>query len=657
MQDKAEQRPFIRAVLYAAKSTQDRHKSIPTQLDDCRQKATEEGWTVVGEYYDEGFSAYSRSRGPGLAEARERCRRAAAASARTAMLVAQHSDRFSRGAGDKPGAPEALSEIWHAERRHDVHLRSVQDDFDLRDSASVANIGARNHADSERKAAATAAGKRRTAERGEWQGIVPDGYMTVRAVTGAIVARSVEFNLERFEIYRLLWDLATEDATVNAIVRELAAKGYRTAPYVNRGKPKPFDASRVQKALSNSFYAGVLEHKGQVIGSGYWPHYVAPDDFERLRTERSKRRRHRPNPVGRPPGGLLAGLARCGECGAAAVHHCGNARKDGTRPRRYTCETHKQRPGVVDGCSALPYDAELAESTILSGLDELLAESSAVTNAITGARNAKRGNLTADVDAAVRELAECESMIVDLTSRFDAAVLAGNEAGVVLAEGALAQRRAARQRATTRYEDATRALAALAEQPEEDAQQAIARLGAVLGSALSNAQGDVQSTNAALREHFDRFYLYGRGERVVPVLNDEASWRIPAERIADGSLKLNVEEYSVGKASSGELRITPTGRVRGVGHGPDGAPALVQPHVLEGCRSPSGRLTKAKSASTKKFGFSAKLPSESRRLELQAIRREQTLDPDGSARSSGSRVRRPTRTTRLMVYDIVGLHC
>jgi hypothetical protein len=113
--------------------------------------AAREGWTVVGEYHDEGFSAFKGNRGPGLANARAHAARVAADHGTICMLVCQHSDRISRGAGDRPRAAEALIEIWHAERRRNVHLRSVEDDHDLRDSASVANIGERNRADSERK--------------------------------------------------------------------------------------------------------------------------------------------------------------------------------------------------------------------------------------------------------------------------------------------------------------------------------------------------------------------------------------------------------------------------------------------------------------------------------------------------------------------------
>ncbi|MGO8904370.1 MAG: hypothetical protein ACLQMH_01940, partial [Solirubrobacteraceae bacterium] len=120
-----------------------------------------------------------------------------------------------------------------------------------------------------------------------------------------------------------------------------------------------------------------------------------------------------------------------------------------------------------------------------------------------------------------------------------------------------------------------------------------------LSGRLKDAQGDVRAMNIALREHFDRFYLHDGGEWIVPVLSDAASWQVPAERIADGSLKVNAEEHTVSRDEDGELRITPTGRVFGVAHAPDGAPELVKPHALS---DPSRH--EAKSATTKKLGLS-----------------------------------------------------
>src|SRR3954451_17425020 len=78
-------------VIYAAKSTEDRHGSIPTQLEDCRALAERDGLEVVGEYSDEAASAFKGDRGPGLARAVAHAEREGCA------LIVQHSDRLARG--------------------------------------------------------------------------------------------------------------------------------------------------------------------------------------------------------------------------------------------------------------------------------------------------------------------------------------------------------------------------------------------------------------------------------------------------------------------------------------------------------------------------------------------------------------------------------
>ena len=101
----------MRAVIYGAKSTEDTHGSIGTQLADCRALAEREGWTVIGEFHDEAFSAYKGNRGPGLEAAKTLAAHAAAEDGRC-VLVAQDADRFARGAGDAPGAADHLGEVY-----------------------------------------------------------------------------------------------------------------------------------------------------------------------------------------------------------------------------------------------------------------------------------------------------------------------------------------------------------------------------------------------------------------------------------------------------------------------------------------------------------------------------------------------------------------
>jgi len=117
---------MIPAVIYAAKSTEDKRGSIPTQLEDCRALASREGWVVVDELQDEGFSAYSGNRGPGLEGAKELAV-AAAMEHGKCILVAQHSDRLARGAGDAPDAADHLIEIFYWASRHHVRLWTVEE--------------------------------------------------------------------------------------------------------------------------------------------------------------------------------------------------------------------------------------------------------------------------------------------------------------------------------------------------------------------------------------------------------------------------------------------------------------------------------------------------------------------------------------------------
>jgi DNA invertase Pin-like site-specific DNA recombinase len=524
MQDASEQDHSTPAVLYAAKSTADPRGSIDTQCADCKAMAAREGWTVVGVYSDEAASAYRGNRGNGLVQAREHAERLAAEHGE-AMLLVQHTDRLARGDGI---AAQHLVEVLLWALKAGVRVRSVEDDSTGENLLNAVVMGQRNHEDSKRKSAACAAGKRRVAERGEWSGRTPDGYRVERSADGARVTRRVVIDSDRREVYRLVWDLALEGSTVNAIVRALNARGYLTAPYKGNGdaKPKPFDAARVRKALDNPFYANLVAANGEIVREGHWPVYVEPDDWHRLRRERSERHHHRGEPVGRPPGGLLARLARCGGCGAALVHQRGRVRKDGTRRRTYCCTTHLFRP---DGCRVLPYDAELVERMVLGGLDDLLGEGQAWADALLAGRDAERGRLQAEADAARAEREESTRAIEKLADRFDAATMADDGCALELASRSLAKRRKNMQRASTRLQALEGALAAVGDGPAGDGTDfVVAGLWRALSTGMEAAAGDVKAMNGVLRETFAALELHRDGDdlRIVPVLSEGVAVQI-----------------------------------------------------------------------------------------------------------------------------------
>ena len=87
------------AILYAAKSTEDRRGSIPTQLADCRAAAEAEGRGVVAQ----SAAAHKGNRGPGLERAMAHAERAGA------ELRVQHSDQLARGDGKRAAASGDMS--------------------------------------------------------------------------------------------------------------------------------------------------------------------------------------------------------------------------------------------------------------------------------------------------------------------------------------------------------------------------------------------------------------------------------------------------------------------------------------------------------------------------------------------------------------------
>jgi hypothetical protein len=349
---------------------------------------------------------------------------------------------------------------------------------------------------------------------------VPDGYDIEYTGHGAAAVRRVVMHPERREVYRLLWDMAIDGATVNSIVRELASRGYRTAPSCAR--PRPFDAARVGKVIVNPFYAGLMVSQGEIIGAGNWSAYVERDVWDRLRQERSERARYRPQPVGRPAKGLLARLARC-ECGAAMVQQRGGPRKDGSRKRTYVCVTHMHRR---DGCSTLPYDAEQVERMVLGGLDRLLGDAGAWAEALLSGREAERVRLTTVIKEAEQEVKECERASGRLSDRYAAAVSADDEAEIALAKQAWEGRRQTAERATLRQQAAADALAAEARPSEGDADMALARMWEALSGELDAVKGEREALNAALRRWFERFEFHRDADgclRVVPVLSVDAA--------------------------------------------------------------------------------------------------------------------------------------
>jgi DNA invertase Pin-like site-specific DNA recombinase len=299
-------------VIYAAKSTEDRHGSIGTQLADCCALAAKEGWDVAAEFHDEGFSAYHGNRGPDLEAARQAATDLAADGAET-FLIAQHSDRFARGAGDAPGAAQHLAEVLFWARRQGVTLRSVEDDFTFSHPLLAFAMGERNAEDSKRKARSVKAGmKRRAAQRGllpggprpygyRWEGPKGEKRLVIVEAEAAVVARM-------FRAY-------AAGTSGWSIARELNSDGVTTT------NGRQWYQGTVANVLRNPIYKGYVRNNGEIYPGVHEP--IVPEAlWEDVARIREGSARTRGNGGGRYSHGrhlFTKGLLRCGQCGEAMI--------------------------------------------------------------------------------------------------------------------------------------------------------------------------------------------------------------------------------------------------------------------------------------------------------------------------------------------------
>lgn len=343
--------------------------SIPAQLRECREAVESAGdRVIVGEYSDEAFSAFAGSRGPGLAEAMEHTQELSRDA--TAELWTQHSDRLARGDGRSARHAVEVA-LWAL--KNDVSVRTIQDPETFRDLLYAVVTGQRNHEDSRRKGLASAAGRRRAVERGDYTGAKPDGYRRVVDIDAAgAIKKRLDYDPARRPLIELIFSMALRGKGTAAIARAVNEAGWQTKPLIARQRPKAWDVQSVLDVLNNPRYAGLAAHKGKVVARGNWPAYITEHEYYRMRKKRS-----RPKPTKTPRKRdifLLARLGKCGLCGSALHCFTDERRSDGTFPRRYICRSHNRGGNGSPRCTALPMDADLVEAMFASTVHRFLLE-------------------------------------------------------------------------------------------------------------------------------------------------------------------------------------------------------------------------------------------------------------------------------------------
>ncbi len=110
----------------------------------------------------------------------------------------------------------------------------------------------------------------------------------------------------------------------------------------------------MSRLLSNPVYLGKVRLKGEVYDGAHQP-IVDEKTWDAVQHQLSKGKRsggERPRRVA--SGALLAGLLRCGVCGAGMTTH--SSRSRGRLFRYYTCQTYQKQ-----GAAALSMNLEKCE--------------------------------------------------------------------------------------------------------------------------------------------------------------------------------------------------------------------------------------------------------------------------------------------------------
>jgi site-specific DNA recombinase len=344
-------------VIYGAKSTEDVHGSIPTQLTDCQEMATRYGWEVVAEHSDEAFSAFHGNRGPGLEQAKADAI-AAAAERGSCILVAQDADRFARGAGDAPGAADHLGEVYFALRRQSVELWSVRSG--KLDLLRAALEGERATDESARKSQTVKAGMRRRAEAGKLAGGQrPYGYRWSSWLddSGRKQSKLAVVPAEA-EIVRRIYRDTVDGVGQRQLVRSLAAEGIKSATGRKWGQ------ASISVVLSNPLYRGDLRH-GREVYAGAHEAIVSPELWAAAERARSSRVRRAGGRRARGSHLLVRGLLRCGRCGEAMIPRT-QTNRGGSTYERYLCRGHVERG--IDFCSQRPIPRQVIDEAMLREL-------------------------------------------------------------------------------------------------------------------------------------------------------------------------------------------------------------------------------------------------------------------------------------------------
>lgn len=305
-----------KAVIYTRISQDRTGAGLGTQRQeaDCRELAANLGWTVSAVFTDDDVSAYSGKPRP----AYRRMLETLEAKQASGVLI-WHTDRLHR-------SPRELENYIDVAEKHGVTTQAVRSgelDLSTPTGRMVARIlGSIARGEVEHKSDRTRRAQKQAAEAGKFLGGTrPFGW---DLVDGVPVANQVEAAAVREAVQSVL-----SGYSVGSVVRDLNSRNVLTTT------GKQWNYSTLRQVLTRPRNAGLSTWHGELVGPSKFPAIITEDEHRAVvhLFANPDRRKSQSNRVKY----LVAGIARCGACGA--VMRSATASSGPSRRLIYRCAT------------------------------------------------------------------------------------------------------------------------------------------------------------------------------------------------------------------------------------------------------------------------------------------------------------------------------
>jgi site-specific DNA recombinase len=327
-----------RAAIYT-RISQDREGAglgVDRQETDCRALADRLGWTIVAVHSDNDLSAYTGKPRPGyqtlLADLR---------AGTVDAVICWHTDRLHRSPvelEDYIAVCQLRDVPTHTVKAGPIDLATPSGRMVARQLGAVARYEVEHMVERQQRA------RLQAATSGRWGGgRRPYGYQA-----DGVTVHQAEAQTLQWAAGQVLAGMS-----LNAIVADLNRRGARTST----GRPwKPTELARVLLRPRN---AGLMQHRGQVVGPAGWPPILDEGTWRGVTAVLSDPARRTNTGVARR--WLLSGLAVCGVCGDPVRSFSASGRRRKTKPV-YVCRSGKHVVRDAAECD------QLVEAVILERL-------------------------------------------------------------------------------------------------------------------------------------------------------------------------------------------------------------------------------------------------------------------------------------------------